>query len=783
MIFPNNTPWILVAILAAALIFLSWRSWRGSSQRSAAAIALRSAGILLLALALLNPQRVFERPIQGQNIIALLADDSLGMRIKDPGELLDRGERMRQALHGRSSGWLTDLEEDYQVRSYRFSKSLQRISSYDSLAFEGQSSKISSALSSVQQRLDERPLAAIALLTDGNATDQPLSDSQLAELPPIFPVLIGEATSVPDLSIQRAELNVSAFGDAPLSLEAKFRLQGLGPSKVKTTLSQITPTTMRRDLPIEERTLTFEDEQQEMIQRSQWQGSGGGMQFFELRAELATEDGLATPSEATLTNNRRLLVADRGKDRYRLLYVTGRPNWEYKFMNRALSEDPQLEMVGLLRVASKEPQFEFKGRAGENSNSLYRGFGREDENERYDEAVLIRMNTRDKDELFGGFPNTAQELFEYDALLLDDIEADFFTFNQLALIRDFVRQRGGGLMMLGGVNSYEDGGYHDSPLAQLLPYYPTPSASDETTDRQVAWDLTRDGWVEPWMRIHDLETVEQQRISQMPLLRVYNVFGKPKPGSRQLAVLEEADGMERPALLVRNFGSGRVASLAVGDLWRWGMQDAASQADLAQFWRQVSRWLVKDNLSRFSLSATVSESGETSLRARALDPEFLPLRSSRALATVTRIASASDRSQTSETLLQVDMATVSDSPGQFTLDLPALEDGIYHASVEVLDGSGAILGEAETGWALDALSAEFASLSPNRNYLERIARATGGEVLELSELPELGAQIRSQPAPATETLLKPIWHNNLFYLAALAAFLGEWLMRRKRGLA
>ena len=35
-------------------------------------------------------------------------------------------------------------------------------------------------------------------------------------------------------------------------------------------------------------------------------------------------------------NNTRVLSVDRGKGPYRVLYVAGRPNWEYRFLHRAI---------------------------------------------------------------------------------------------------------------------------------------------------------------------------------------------------------------------------------------------------------------------------------------------------------------------------------------------------------------------------------------------------------------------------------------------------------------
>jgi len=71
------------------------------------------------------------------------------------------------------------------------------------------------------------------------------------------------------------------------------------------------------------------------------------------------------PDEATLLNNRRVLVVNRGQGPYRILYVAGRPNWEYQSLNRAVESDDQVQLVGLIRVAKREPKFDFRGRAGE----------------------------------------------------------------------------------------------------------------------------------------------------------------------------------------------------------------------------------------------------------------------------------------------------------------------------------------------------------------------------------------------------------------------------------
>ena len=70
--------------------------------------------------------------------------------------------------------------------------------------------------------------------------------------------------------------------------------------------------------------------------------------------------------------------------------------------------------------------------------------------------------------LSSGYPSKRSELFAYDAVIFGNIEADFFTREQLALTSQFVAERGGGLLVL-GARSFDRQGLAGTALEQALP--------------------------------------------------------------------------------------------------------------------------------------------------------------------------------------------------------------------------------------------------------------------------------------------------------------------------
>jgi uncharacterized membrane protein len=799
----SNRAWLAPVLAGVVILTIAtvW-SWRRSAAEGWVRIVcglLKLTGIAALALCLLEPLWIGQRARPGANIFGIIADNSQSLQMKDAAETRSRGEVVREQLIGGAKGWRSTLDENFQVRRYTFDSRLQNTRDFAELNFEGRASSLGGALRTAVEYWRGQPVAGVLLFTDGNATDIGADLPALDGCPPIYPVVMGNDLPIQDVSLNKVGVSQTAFEDAPVTVQAEVNASGFDGSQITTRLIEVATSTVNTNDSKTNGAFRITSTTNVVAQTTQRAGGNestlnfrfqirpetAGLHFYQVEARAADElnTTAAQSREATLANNRRMIVVDRGQEPFRVLYVSGRPNWDYKFLNRAILEDSQVQMVALIRVARREPKFEFKGRQGESSNPLFRGFGTNDEETaRYDQPVLIRLNTKDELELRGGFPKTAEELYRYQAVIIGDTEAEFFTHDQMALLQRFVSERGGGFLMLGGAESFREGNYSGTPIASLLPVYLDRPVAAKLPD-EFKLTLTREGWLQPWTRLRPVENEEQTRLEAMPNFQVLNPLREIKPGASVLATVSDANGETYPALAVQRFGLGRSAALMIGDMWNWGLHDEEMQKDLAKAWRQMIRWLVSDVPPRISVTAEAAPGGDASefrLTVKAHDEEFKPLDNASVRLTIRQVGT--DSTVNTQNYVQLTADPSAGDPGTYTTTYVARETGAYSVEASVTEAGGKIAGRAAAGWTSDPAAEEFRSLKPNRALLQSLAKKTGGEMVPLADLEKFVRKLPERRSPVMETWSQPLWHKPLVLLFALTCFVSEWGLRRWKGM-
>jgi len=807
IIFSNRAwmaPIIVGVVILGGAVVWSWRRSPTQGWVAGACVLLKLAGIMALALCLLDPLWVGERARPGANIFGIIADNSQSLKMKDARETRSRGEMLRQELTGDVKGWRSVLDENFQVRRYTFDARLQNTRDFSELNFEGRASALGNSLHTALEYWRGQPVAGVLLFTDGNATDIGADLPALEGCPPIYPVVLGSDSTIQDIALNKVGVSQTAFEDAPVTVQAEVNASGFDGSSITTRLIEVAAggantNANGSNAPLRITTVTnvvaqstqrARGSDSTLNYRFQIHPATAGLHFYRVESRVADELGTqgAQSREATLANNSRTIVVDRGQEPIRILYVAGRPNWEYKFLNRAIQEDSQVQMVALIRVAKREPKFEFIGRQGESSNPLFRGFGtNEEETARYDQPVMIRLNTKDALELRGGFPKIAEELYRYQAVIIGDTESEFFTRDQMALLQRFVSERGGGFLMLGGAESYREGDYAGTPIASLLPVY-LDRPVDAKLPGEFKLTLTREGWLQPWTRLRPVEGEEQTRMEAVPDFQVLNPLHEIKPGASVLAQVSDAGGHTYPALAVQRFGLGRSAALMIGDMWRWGLQDEEKQKDLGKAWRQMIRWLVSDVPPRISVTADAAPGGDPSefrLTVKAHDEEFKALDNATVKIMIRPVAQDSTSQNTkpgTNNFVELTADSSASEPGVYTATYVAHETGAYSAEATVTDADGKIAGHAATGWTSDPAAEEFKSLKPNRALLENLAKKTGGEIVAMADLDNFVKKLPERRSPVMESWSRPLWHTPIVLVFALACFVAEWGIRRWKGM-
>jgi len=763
--------WTQVAI-CLVLAGLTGAIWSAIRARRAGPLAIlaflaRLVAILALGLVLARPVWISTQPAAGENLMAIVVDNSLSMSIHDHATGQTRGQLAKDLLKG---DWLRMLQKGFAVRQYLFDTRCRPFTDLSELSFDVPASNLKACLDTIRRQYAGRPLAGVVLVTDGIATDADV-DLDCTALAPIYPVLIGGQQHIQDIAITDVSVDQTAFEDAPVTVKVNVHASGLAGRSF--SLSIYDP----HGTQVASQSWQVGSDEQSRSFEFRLRPTDTGVVFYRLQATSSPHESAL--SEATTDNNHAYLVIERRANPYRVLYVSGRPNWEYKFLQRAAAQDPQIRLTALIRLARREPKYEFRGRPGQQTNPLYRGFEPNQPRpfEPYDRPVLVRLNIAEPNELLEGFPKTAKELFSYHGLILDDLEAAFLSNHQMELIRRFVSVRGGGLLMLGGKDSLSDGAYAGTPIDQVLPVGLEPL--ERYPEGPFSLELTAQGLLQPWLRLRTTEQSQRQVFAGMPRFQVLNPLTRTRPGSLVLLTGTGRDGRQWPVLITGRFGNGRSIVLTVGDIWRWGMQDPQSRSDMETFWRQIIRFLVAQSQDQVQLTAIADHKAGSAgirLQARILDAEFQTVQS----ANVTI-----DIQDPNGRHLTLPASQVSQQPGLFEATFLPRSSGPYIATAHAVGPDGTTIGRAQTGWASNLEAKEFGKIQVNTPLLQAIASRTSGKVLRPKELGQL-QDLAGKASSKTVTVLSPIWDLPwilpLLLLACLIGLLTEWTIRRTRGL-
>ncbi len=750
MTFAYPLPWWLAVVVAAAVAALALFEYRRplaplTRVQRTVLIGCRATALAALVIFLCRPIVLLPPAGARDAIVPVLIDVSRSMRLNDS----DGQTRIARAAAIVRAEILPALSRDFTAELYTAGERLAPtdLKQLDHLGADARQTDLTGALAALRERYRSQRVAGIIVVSDGGDTGQqaPGAGPDAAGAP-VFAVGMGSAEGVRDREViglaagdpridqSSIDLHVSAisngFGRTP------FQLRVVANGRVVETRRIVPPAD---GSPIDE-TFTVSPDP--------------------LAPSVYTAEIPADESEPVAENNRRsVLMSPAGRKR-RILVIEGAPGFEHSFMKRALARDPSLEVDSVVRKG--------KNAEGQNTFFVQAGAGRT--------AALMT-----------GFPARREDLYAYDALVVANVEGDFFTRAQLATAADFVAERGGGLLVLGG-RSFASRGLIGTPLEDVLPV--------ELNDRRGAvvrtslggrdaalhntLVVTPEGESHPVMRIGDSREDSLKVWSALPALAASAPLGGPRPGATVLAVTAAPGGNVYPVIAVQQYGQGRSMIFAGEASWRWKMLLASTDRTHEFFWRQAARWLARPAPDPVAVNVPDgAEPGDVvPVTIDVRDAAFAPIADATVEATLTMPGGSGGSGEEDQTL----KLRHADSPGgRFTTGVRIDQPGLYRVRAEARRGA-VVVGAADRWFYAGGSDREFADPRLNEGFLRRLARASGGRYVRAREAGRIVSWLRA--AEPRQAALEPrdLWHTPWAFALIVALLSAEWILRRRWGL-
>ncbi len=779
-------PGLLVAVLLVGLFVATiwaYRSTQGRVSRGfrRVLILLRVLVLCLLAFCLLKPFLTIYQTNPDDSYLLVMVDRSKSMQITDSEDATTRLDRVNDLLFAEETGLLSQLQTKFKVRLFGFDTAAKRIPSEPLAVATGESTDIPHTLNAALDDLQGIPLSGVVLLTDGvdrSGVDIAKFAMQIRERKlPIHTIGIGATDGTPDLELVKVDVPRTAEEDFPVEAWVTLKRKGFAGKQVKVQLtsngrilkteivdmdtdtswmSQLSGTSAATDIQTERVLLKF-------IPRD------SGTQKFEVHAELGEAETVPQ------NNTKTFLLKVAPSKRVKILFVDGKPRYEFGFIKRSLKNDPNIQLTDRFLTSITADKRFYGGTRTDTSHT------------------------------FEFYPHDKETLFDFDAIILGNVEASEFTQTQLENTVEFVRTRGGGLLVLGGSssigNSERSESYVDTPLAECLPVelelgslLPSAAQQRETVIRRsqsgrnnvYKLQLTPEGKIEPLMSLADTPTENLKRWQILPALRGYTKVKRAKAGAQVLAEhpTDRNTFGKRILIATHNYNAGRVMVFTPHTSWRWQMipsQDTPNerlweQGDSPErFWRQVAKWLTTapKELMKLDIPKTTYALKEpVVIEVTATDPQFQPTNNAKIRAIV-----VDDTGKRRELKLE----QVLGKDGLYTARFIPNRYGEYTVTaIGTLEGEN--LGDQQTLFEVKTSYAEFSNAELNTELLKTLADGSGGKYYTVETAAQLVNQIPLVESATSKITDVDIWDMPLIF-GALLLFLGmEWFLRKRGGL-
>lgn len=491
-------------------------------------------------------------------------------------------------------------------------------------------------------------------------------------------------------------------------------------------------------IPIAQRTLTLVSEVETLNVPFMPAESGR----FELAATVEPLTG-----ETTSDNNQSLLQVNIVDDYLRLMYVAHEPTWEWRFVKEVFHRDKLVGMDGFRTfLNSSDPQ------------------------------------VRDRNVLFLPTPTPKRsDFFATDVLIVDDLPRAMLTERFNALVKEYVGDLGGGLVVLAGPR-FGPQQIYQSALADMLPVIVSPEQKLRAAPAvpEFPLRLTPEHARYSFMQLDVEGHANRAAWSNLGKLPWYQPVSMVHPQAEVLAEHPtdrcNDDRTPQPLIAIRKYGKGEVVYIAFNELWRFRRQ--FGERYYRQFWSQLiyrlgmSHALGPDKRFVARIDKQQYRSGEkVALTVEAYDENYEPLGE----------GSVASRGLTAELSLPADGGAKTQPwnvplsrRAHFETTIPVEAAGSYSLRIKdpIADRT------VELRFEVTGLSAERQRVVRDEKLQTALAEATGGRTYDLATINRLPDELNLRPQQRRVERTISLWTTPLWFGLVIMLMLGEWSARK-----
>jgi uncharacterized membrane protein len=515
---------------------------------------VRGAIVLIVTLVLVNPVRVDQSPGPFQRPeMFYLFDTSASMQMGNPRSRWDESLAMVKRANQLAS------RSPALVKPFRFGHRLSAIENPvqvglpSNIAAESKGfvvnnvvnippliptdgdTRLLMALRQVSSRFGRVPPQAIVLFSDGRARDDVGLEQLAAEFArlkvPIHVVPVGDTSKGGDVAVSAVVAPPKARKYTEVEVQVFLRSFGYDGKRTEVQLQELVDDD-RVGRTLASLPITLQ--------------SGFQSVSLSFRTDLTTRKLRVNvpPMSDEVSDRNNQVDSEMGIDRtkIRVLYVEGssQPYNSVRVGDRTQTQGPFSDLKQAL-VEDEDIECVVLAAPG--------GVGK-----------LMRIADYGQVDGVRGFPTTVAELSAFDALILSNIPAEAFSEKQLEWIEQWIGQRGGGLCMVGGENSFASGGWANTPLSDMLPIEMLPGGFDWIPGEQVKVAAQMPATPHPLWNILSDDKQNRQIVAGFPQLLGLNRFASTRTNLATVLATTNASGtpaapMEPETLTARAFSS------------------------------------------------------------------------------------------------------------------------------------------------------------------------------------------------------------------------------------